>query len=220
MGRERHPGGRAACTRALTAAATALAAIVTLTSSLSPNAPGRERLLEALEPDVAQAPAPALGVVGGLTTLWLAVGVLHGRRSAGRAAIAVLGVLAVVHTAKGLDYEEALLGLAVAYGLHRLLVPGSRPSATLLAALVALVALGSAYAVTLTVMVVSGHPAELGDTALRAGAAVVGLMPSSGVTGDALTWQHVLLGVAAASLAVMLRALLAPRRARDGHDES
>jgi lysyl-tRNA synthetase class 2 len=173
MGRERHPGGRAAWTRALTAAATALAAIVTLTSSLSPNAPGRERLLEALEPDVAQATAHALGVVGGLVLLWLAVGVLHGRRSAGRAAIVVLGVLAVVHTAKGLDYEEAAIGLAVAFALHLVLRSGSRAErtpATVLAALTGLIALAGAYALTLTVTVVSGRPAGLGAALLAAAA--------------------------------------------------
>src|SRR3954454_10420978 len=98
-------------TRNLAALATALAGLATIASSLSPNAPARQRLLEALEPGSAQAVAHAIGVAGGLTPLWLAVGVLPGRRSAGRAAIAVLGVLAVVHTAKGLDYEEALLGL-------------------------------------------------------------------------------------------------------------
>src|SRR4051812_6436888 len=116
--------------RRLAAAATALAGLATIASSLSPNAPARQRLLEALEPGSAQAVAHAIGVAGGLTTLWLAVGVLHGRRSAGRAAIAVLGVLAVVHTAKGLDYEEAAIGLAVAFALHLVLRSGSRAERT------------------------------------------------------------------------------------------
>src|SRR3954463_5156081 len=87
-------------TRNLAALATALAGLATLASSLSPNAPARERLLEALEPGAAQAAAHALGCAGGLVLLWLAFGVLGGRRPAGRAAIAVLGVLAIVHTAK------------------------------------------------------------------------------------------------------------------------
>jgi lysyl-tRNA synthetase class 2 len=208
--------------RRLGAAATGLAGIATIASSLSPNAPARQRLLEALEPGGAQAVAHAIGVLGGATTLWLAIGVLHGRRSAWRAAIAVLGVLALVHTAKGLDYEEALLGLAVAFGLHRaasVTGRGGRPSAALLGALVGLVALAGAYAITLSVMLVSGHSAELGDTAVRAAGAAVGAVPAVGLHGTALTGLHVFLCVVAASLVVVLRAILAPRRARDGHDE-
>src|SRR4051794_33369281 len=223
MGRERHPGDRAAWTRALTAAATALAAIVTLTSSLSPNAPGRERLLEALEPDVAQATAHALGVVGGLVLLWLAVGVLHGRRSAGRAAIVVLGVLAVVHTAKGLDYEEAAIGLAVAFALHLVLRSGSRAErtpATVLAALTGLIALAGAYALTLTVTVVSGRPAGLGAAVLAAAADVAWAVPDAASSGAAHLAAHVLVAVAVGSLGALLRALLARARANDGHDEA
>src|SRR5438067_197249 len=106
-------------TRRLAALATALAGIVTLASSLSANEPGRQALLEAFEPGSAQAAAHAVGVLGGLLTLGLAHGVLHGRRSAARAAVVVLGVLAVVHLAKGLDYEEALIALVLALALHR-----------------------------------------------------------------------------------------------------
>jgi lysyl-tRNA synthetase, class II len=208
--------------RRLGAAATALAGIATIASSLSPNAPARQRLLEAFEPGSAQAVAHAIGVLGGLTTLWLAIGVLHGRRSAGRAAVVVLGMLAIVHTAKGLDYEEALLGLAVALALHRAgdaTGRGGRPSRALIGALAGLVALAGAYAITLSVMLVSGHSAELGDTAVRAAGAVIGAVPASGLHGSALTALHVALCVVGASLLVVVRALAAPRRARDGHDE-
>src|SRR6059058_396880 len=154
-------GTRQVWTRRLAAAATACAGLATIASSLSPNAPARSRLLEGLEPSSAQAAAHALGVAGGLATLWLALGVLHGRRSAGRAVVAVLGVLVVVHAAKGLDYEEALLALALAAVLYRVLVRGgtSRP---LLAALVALVVVGAAYALSLGVLLVSGRSAHLG----------------------------------------------------------
>src|SRR3954462_9301987 len=106
-------------TRRLAALATALAAVVTLASSLSANAPGRQVYLEAFEPGSAQAAAHALGVAGGLLTLWLATGVLRGRRSAARAAVIVLGVLVVVHLAKGLDYHEALIALVRALALPR-----------------------------------------------------------------------------------------------------
>src|SRR3954470_9266820 len=101
-------------TRRLAALATALAGVVTLASSLSANEPGRQALLEAVEPGSAQSAAHALGAIGGLLVLWLAGGVLRGRRSAARAAVVVLGVLAVVHVAKGLDYEEATIALVLA----------------------------------------------------------------------------------------------------------
>jgi lysyl-tRNA synthetase class 2 len=213
--------GRPAWARWLTALATALVGVVTLVSSLSPNLPAREQLLEAVEPGAAQAVAHAIGVLGGVATLWLALGVLHGRRSAGRAAIVVLGLLAVVHAAKGLDYEEALLGLAIAFALQRALRARRReesPSRSLIGALVVLVALAGAFAVTLTVMLVSGHSARLGPTLLRAAEVVVGTASSAGLHGAARTWLHLLIGVACASLVFVLRGLLAPARAHDGHE--
>jgi lysyl-tRNA synthetase, class II len=210
---------RPARTRQLAALATALAGIATLASSLSPNAPARDRLLEAFEPSTAQAVAHVLGAAGGLVTLWLALGVLQGRRSTGRAAIVVLGVLAVVHAAKGLDYEEALLGLAVALALHRVLGREDRSSRALIGALMALVALAGAYAFSLTVMLVSGHSLELATAMLRAGEAVVLAVPA-GLSAPARTGLHVLIGVAGASVVLVLRALLAPALPRDGHDEA
>src|SRR3954447_11365664 len=131
-------------TRSLAALATALAGVATIASSLSPDAPARQRLLEGLEPGGARAAAHAIGVLGGLATLWVALEVRHGRRGIGRVAALVLGVLAIVHMAKGLDYEEALLGLAVAAGARRAL--GERSSNVLTAGLLALVGLTAAYA--------------------------------------------------------------------------
>ena len=93
----------AATTRRLAALATAIAGVATTVSSLSPNAPARQRLLEGLEPGAAQCTAHAAGFAGGLLTISLAGGVLQGRRSSGRAGLAVLGVLAAVHMLKGLD---------------------------------------------------------------------------------------------------------------------
>lgn len=216
-----YPIGRPVWARRLAALATALAGVVTLASSLSANAPARQRALEAFEPGAAQAAAHAVGAVGGLAVLWLALGVLHGRRSAARAAIAVLGVLVIVHAAKGLDYEEALLALAIALALQRALRAGrrgERPSRTLLASLAVLVALAGAYAVTLTVMLVSGHSARLGSTLLRAAETVAGAVPAAGLSGPARAGLHILVGIAGASLFLVLRALLAPARAHDGHE--
>src|SRR3954471_1370550 len=200
---------RASATRLLAALATGLAGVATLASSLSPDAPARRRLLEAFEPDTAQAVAHALGALGGLALLWLAAGVLQGRRPARRAAIAVLGVLAVVHAAKGLDYEEAALGLAVAVALQR--VPGDG-SAVRIAALAALVAIAAAFSFTLTVLLVSGHSADLDGAVLRAAGST-----AEAVHGGTGTYVRLLVAVALGALVAALRALLAPARPRDGH---
>jgi lysyl-tRNA synthetase class 2 len=188
-------------TRSLAAVATALAGVATIASSLSPNAPARQRLLEGFEPGAAQSVAHAVGVLGGLATLWVALEVRHGRRRIGRVALLVLGVLAIVHMAKGLDYEEALLGLAVALGARRAL--GERSSHVLTAALLVLVAFAAAYAGALLYLLVSGHAAGLGAAALRA------------------AWRAPGLAIAVAgSLVVLVGAVLAPAPARDGHGDA
>jgi lysyl-tRNA synthetase class 2 len=188
-------------TRSLAAAATALAGVATIASSLSPNAPDRQRLLETLVPGGTQAAAHAVGVVGGLATLWVALEVRHGRRRIGRVALLVLGVLAIVHMVKGLDYEEALLGLAVALGARRAL--GERSSHVLTASLLVLVACAGAYAGALVYLLASGHAAGLGAAALRT------------------AWGAPALAIAVTgSLLVLLCALFAPAPARDGHDDA
>src|SRR3954468_11690302 len=156
-----------AMTRRLAALATALAGIGPMTSALSASAPARQALLEAFEPGAAQAAAHAIGAAGGLLTLWLAHGVLRGRRPAARAAVVVLGILVVVHLAKGLDYEEALIALVLALALHRGIdqTGAARQSShVVIATLALLVGVAGAYATTLVVMVVSGHSAGLGPT--------------------------------------------------------
>jgi lysyl-tRNA synthetase, class II len=207
-------------TRRLAALATALAGVVTLTSSLSANEPGRQALLEAIEPGSAQSAAHALGAIGGLLTLWLAVGVLRGRRPTARAAAVVLGVLAVVHLAKGLDYEEAAIALVLALALHRGIEQAERrPSRSAVAMLALFVGVAGAYAFTLTVLLLSGHSAGVGGTLWTAARALLYGAPTA-VGGDARTLLHVAGAFAVAAIVVVLRALLAPAHARDGHDEA
>jgi lysyl-tRNA synthetase class 2 len=202
------------------AVATALAAVLTLSSSLSPTLPARQRLLEALEPGSAEAVAHAAGVLGGVVLLALSFGLLRGRRRAGPVAIGVLCVLAAVHAVKGLDYEEALLALALAgllWGGRRTLARGGAPSRPLVAALYVLLALTGAYAVTVTALLVSGHSPGVAAALGRAGRGVVdgGRLES---LGEPLkTIVHALVGVGALALFGLLRALLAPARAQDGH---
>lgn len=197
------------------AVATGLAGVVTLASALSPNTPARERLLRLLVPDAAQSVAHAVAAAGGLVVIALAFGIHHGRRSSTRAAVVVLVVLAAVHAAKGLDYEEALLGLVVAFGLQRWLVR-ERASAVRVGILVALVALVAAYAVALSVTLVAGHSPRIVAAALRAAEVVMWAVPVVG--GSALTGVHLLVSAALGATALAVWALLAPSRPRDGHD--
>jgi lysylphosphatidylglycerol synthetase-like protein (DUF2156 family) len=209
-------------TRRLAAIATALAGVVTLTSSLSANEPGRQALLEAFEPGTAQAAAHALGAIGGLLTIWLAIGVLRGRRPAARAAVVVLGVLAVVHLAKGLDYEEASIALVLAFALHHGIEQAGvehRPSRSLVAMLALLVGVAGAYAWTLTVLLVSGHSAGLGPTLWVAARSLAGGAPAA-VGGEARTALHLAAALSVGAVVVVARALLAPAHARDGHDSA
>src|SRR4051794_30975847 len=207
--------------RRFAAVATALAGAATIASSLSPSAPARRRLLEALEPNAAQSVAHVLGVLGGIATIWLAIGVWKGRRPSSRAAIAVLAVLAIVHLAKGLDYEEALLGLLVASGIHRVVAPrrpGAAPSRALVGGLMVLIALMGAFVTTLCVLLFSGHSARLAAMSIKT---AVDIFWSVHVTvkGTALMGVHLLLAVALGSAIVLLRVLLAPAMPCDGHDE-
>ena len=210
---------RTAQPRRVAALATALAGAATIASSLSPSAPARQRMLEALEPGSAQSAAHVLGVLGGIVTIWLALGVWKGRRPSSRAAIVVLGVLAIVHLAKGLDYEEALLGLAVASGIHRVVAPrrpGAAPSAALIGALIGLSALMAAFVTTLMVLLVSGRSPHLAAMTIKAAEDVLWVVPIT-FKGTALTGVHLLVALAVGSVIVLLRALLAPTMPCDGH---
>ena len=201
--------------------ATALAGVLTLSSSLSPNLPGRERLLERFEPGAAQVAAHVAGVVGGLALLALSLGVLQGRRKASHTAIVVLGVLALVHAAKGLDYEEALIALGVAAALRlglRAASRGSAPSPPALAGLIAVVAVAATYACTLTILLASGHAPSTGVALTRAGQAITTGAELPGLSAPLRSVVHVVLGCALLALAWALRALLRPARAEDGHD--
>lgn len=206
--------------RALVAPAVALAGVMTLASSLSANVPWRTRVLDSFVPQAAQDVAHAAGVIGGIALLGLSWGLLRGRRRAGPAAVAVLAVLAVIHAAKGLDYEEASIALVLAALLWlalRAASPERRPPRALLAALAAAAALAGAYAVTLTAVLVDGRSPGVGPALARAAHAVM-----TGQAGpldeDVRRALHVLVGLAVLALAVAARALLAPARAADGHD--
>lgn len=180
----------------LAAVATGLAGLLTIVSSLTANLPEREAVLDTFVPQGAQTAAHVAGVIGGALLCRLAAGIWQGRRAAARNAATLLVGLAVVHAMKGLDYEETTVALVLAVLLR--------------AALRAVGTTGSASRVLLAALAVLAVAA--GSLAFRVAAPVL----ASG-SPLAKTGVHLLIGFAAASALLLLRAVLAPARARDGH---
>lgn len=205
--------------RAAPALATAAAGVLTLTSTLLPNVPWRERLLDAVEHGRAQDLAHAAALVGGLALLALAVSILRGRRRPVHAAVVVLGIVAAVHLAKGLDYEEAAIATTVGLVLRagvRALARGAEPPRTATAALLALGALSSVYIVAFTVQFASGR-GHVGPELARA-AKILSGGTAAALGDEAAAVLHVLAALALVGTIALVRALLAPRRSNDGHD--
>ena len=200
--------------------ATAVAGLLALSSSLSPSVPWRSRLLETLEPGGAQAAAHAAGVAGAVALLALSRGVLNGRRHAGHVAVVVLGVLAAVHLAKGLDYEEAALAVGLALLLRsgvRAAARGAEPSRAATAALIALLPLLGGYAVAVTMLLVSGHGLGVGAAIGRVAESLAGAGPPRALDEGARDALHVLAALALAGTVALMRLLLAPHVPQDGH---
>lgn len=93
------------------ALATGLLGLVNLVSAATPNLAIRGHLLLQVEPIGAIRLMHALAVPASLTLLTLSYYLDRRRRFAWRLAIALLGSLALLNLAKGLDVEEALLSL-------------------------------------------------------------------------------------------------------------
>jgi lysyl-tRNA synthetase class 2 len=202
------------------ALATAGAGVLTLLSTVSPTVPWRERVLDSFEPGSAQAAAHAVGLVGAIALLLLAWGIARARRPAGPAAVIVLGVLVVVHLSKGLDYEEAGLALGLALVLRialRSTARGAEAPRGVLAAMLVIGALCASYTLAVISLLVTGHGLGISTALARGAAALTGgkvRLASEGMQ-DAL---HVLVALAIVGSVAFMRALLAPRRAQDGHD--
>jgi lysyl-tRNA synthetase class 2 len=204
--------------RVAPAVATAAAGVLTLASSLLPTVPWRERVLESIEPGSAQHLAHAAGLLGGLALLVLAISILRGRRRPIHAAIVLLGVVAVVHLAKGLDYEEAAIALGIAAVLRlgvRAAARDAEPPRAASAALLVLLALAGGYILAFAVELASGR-GHVGPELARAAAMLSG-GPAAGLGDEAAAILHVLAALALVGTIAFVRALLAPGRARDGH---
>lgn len=218
------PDGWSLPWRLTSATVTALAAVVAIASSVTPDLSGRAQLLDAVEPTGTQAAAHVVGALAGLALLLLCPALLRGRRRAARRAVALLGGLAVVHAVKGLDYEEGLVALGAAavlgLGLDRGARDGWPTRAKAAAAAVAAAVLG-VYALALVWVLGHGVPGDLGSAAVQAAGmswSVVEGDATSAAHGDLGVLLHVLPVVAVAAAVLGLRALAAPARPHDGHD--
>ena len=214
---------RARTARWLAGAATAIAGALSIVSALTPDVPARRHLLLHVEPGSAIGLGHVLAAAGGLCLVGLGWGMLRGRRRAASVAIIVLLVVALVHAAKGLDYEEAGVALALAgliYASRGALTRGSSPRPSILAATVAVAAIASAYALDTITLLASGRASTLADALDTAAAALIKgawWLRSGEPVAVAL---DILIVLTVLATAQALRALLRPVDAADGHSDA
>src|SRR3954466_4480194 len=167
---------RSATARRVAAVATALVGALSLLSAVTPDVPWRRHLLLAVEPGPVMALGHVLATLGGVALIYVGWGILRGRRRAANVAVVVLAALALLHAAKGLDYEEAGLALALAvllYAARRSCTRGGAPTPRVLAPTIATAATAPACTFDVAVMLATGRAHELG-TALEAAASTLG----------------------------------------------
>jgi lysyl-tRNA synthetase class 2 len=203
--------------RALGAAAVALVGLLTISSAISPNLPWREHALLSVEPGSAIALNHVLAVVAGVALVALAGGLARGKRRAANATIVLLVASAVLHVAKGLDYEEASVAVALALLLWRgrasFVCGGDRSGAALLAAVVAVSTVALTYLLATAEMVVHSRGRPLGAAwhALETGSLWLRSGDPLAIALDAFTLVSLGAGLA------LVHALLRPAPASDGH---
>jgi lysyl-tRNA synthetase class 2 len=214
------PVHRSAAPRRIAAAATALVGALSLLSAVTPDVPWRRHLLVAVEPGPVMALGHVLATLCGVALIYVGWGILRGRRRAVNVAIAILAALALLHAAKGLDYEESALALALAvllYAARRSCTRGGAPRRGVLAATVATSAIALAYTLDVAILLATDKSESVGS-ALAGAASTLGKGAwwlSSG-SPIAITFD-VLLVIAIGAAAVLLHALLRPAQAATGH---
>jgi lysyl-tRNA synthetase, class II len=214
------PVHRSTAPRRIAAAATAFVGALSLLSAVTPDVPWRRHLLVAVEPGPVMALGHVLATLCGIALIYVGWGILRGRRRAVNVAIAILAALALLHAAKGLDYEESALALALAvllYAARRSCTRGGAPRRGVLAATVATSAIALAYTLDVAILLATDKSESVGS-ALAGAASTLGKGAwwlSSG-SPIAITFD-VLLMIAIAAAAVLLHALLRPAQAATGH---
>jgi lysyl-tRNA synthetase, class II len=213
-------GQRSAATRRIAAVATAVVGALSLLSAVTPDVPWRRHLLVSVEPGPVMALGHVLATLCGVALIYVGWGILRGRRRAVNVAIAILAALALLHAAKGLDYEESALALALAvllYAARRSCTRGGAAGRGVLAATVATSAIALAYTLDVAILLATDRSESVGS-ALAGAASTLGKGAwwlSSG-SPTAITLD-VLLVIAIVAAAVLLHALLRPAQAATGH---
>ncbi len=91
--------------------------IVNLLSTVTPSLGSRLKIIEAFLPLMVSRGGHLTAALAGFALLYLSVGLWRRKRTAWILMLAVLVISAISHILKGLDYEEALLGLGLAVWL-------------------------------------------------------------------------------------------------------
>lgn len=203
------------------AVAVALAGLLTVASAITPNLPWREHMLVTIEPGPAIALGHVLAAAAGVALTWLAWGLVRGKRRAANATMALLCASALLHTAKGLDYEEAGVALALALllylGRRGFVLGGDRPRTAVIAGVVIVSAAAASYALSAIDLLVSNRARTLGSALAAAGNALArgGWWLRSG--SPLSLALDLLMLVSLGALFALLHALLRPTPSDDGH---
>ncbi|HEY0516154.1 MAG TPA: phosphatidylglycerol lysyltransferase domain-containing protein [Solirubrobacteraceae bacterium] len=209
-----------ATARVIAAVATGLVGALSVLSAVTPDVPWRRHLLLAVEPGPVIALEHVLATVSGLGLVYVGWGILRGKRRAANAAIVMLAGLAVLHAAKGLDYEESAVALALCallYAARRSCNRGGSPGRGLVAATVAIGAVALAYTLNVALLLASDKAHSLGTAVTDAvGALARGAWWFSSGRPSAIVLDVLLLVAVGAAIA-FLHALLRPAEAATGH---
>ena len=101
------------------AGAAAGVGVLGIVSALTPEMANRVRLVHGVLPPGSLAAARVGAVAFGLGLIWLSRSLARRRRRAWQLAVAVVIASALAHLAKGLDFEEATISLALLVALVR-----------------------------------------------------------------------------------------------------
>jgi lysyl-tRNA synthetase class 2 len=193
---------------------------LSLVSALTPDVPWRRHLLLAAEPGPVMKLGHVLAAAGGLALIYVGWSTLRRRRRAANISIGALVALAFVHAAKGLDYEESALALSLAallWSVRRSCTHGGAPGKAWIAAMVAVAAVATAYALNVATLLNARPALGLGQafhgaaSALADGAWWLRSGEPGAVALDAL------LVIAVLAAGAFLHSLLRPAQATNGH---
>jgi lysyl-tRNA synthetase, class II len=221
--------------RRIAALLTGAVGVLALLSASLPPLRGRLETLLGLTPFLVPATAAGVTALAGCTLLVVARGLRRGSRLAWASALALLALLALLHLAKGIDVEEALVTAAVAAYLatQRRAFPvlPSRSVALRAAALGVGGALAAVFVAAAITVSFGGHRhhAVFGESAEQAAGRLVGVeearrvgVPAGVVPGLGPASSRVLPVVGVGLVCSVLWLVFAPRRApklsRHEHD--